>query len=153
MAEANARRWENAQCVWSRQCLEGMMETEDTKTWTWVRGRASGLPSQATRTVFCRQCNDQSCSGVHTSGLPNVHGRGEDTPASFLLSQQLVCGINASVWKQTLIRVPPSEEFTPRYPELNLSINQPSEANTRASSCAQDNKQQAWRTMSQGGEE
>ena len=153
MAEASARRWENEQCIWSRQCLEGMMGNEDRKTWTWVRGRASGLPSQAAQTVFCRQCNDQSCSGVHTSGLPNVLRRGEDTPALFLLSQQRACGMDASVWGQRLTQVPPSEKFTPRHPKLNLSITRPSEANTTASSCAQDNRQQAWWTMSQGGKE
>lgn len=77
-------------------------------------------------------------------GVPNIHGAGgEDTPALLLLSQHLVCGLDANMWEQGLTRVPMSEKFTPRYLRLNLSINGPSKANTKASSCAQDNRQQA----------
>lgn len=81
---------------------------------------------------------------MHTCGqLSLTATEGEDTPASILVSQQTVCGTDASAREQGLTWAPLNEKFTPRQPRRNLSINRPSKTNASASSCARDHGQQA----------
>lgn len=56
-------------------------------------------------------------------GLPIIHGKGEDTPALLLLSQQPLCRMDASECEQGLTQAPLCEKFTPRNMRPNLSIN------------------------------
>lgn len=61
------------------------------------RGISIAKPSSLGRPLQARQRRSERLRCVHLwAGLPNVHRRGEDTPA-LLLSQQPVCRMDVSM--------------------------------------------------------